>query len=128
MLIQELKNMPIVMIACKRAGIGRATFYRWKKENEEFAKDIDEALLEGALLINDMAESQLISAIREKNMNAIRFWLKNRHPVYSDKIQVSKPAEPEKEGLTPEERALIKRAIEIDYGKSQTPVDNENKS
>ena len=116
MLIQELKKMPIVEVACKRVGIGRATFYCWKKGNEEFAKDIDEAIFEGVLFINDMAESKIILKIGQDDMSATRFWLKHHHPAYSDKIQVSKPPEPEKKELTPEESALLKKAIELNYG------------
>jgi len=35
-LLECLKKMPIVETACARAGIGRSTFYRWRKEDKEF--------------------------------------------------------------------------------------------
>jgi transcriptional regulator of acetoin/glycerol metabolism len=33
-LIEALKEMPIVQIACKKAGVGRATYYRWLQEDQ----------------------------------------------------------------------------------------------
>ncbi|OGH13916.1 MAG: hypothetical protein A3H50_00030 [Candidatus Levybacteria bacterium RIFCSPLOWO2_02_FULL_37_10] len=50
---------------------------------------VDEALFEGNLLVNDMAESQLLSSIRDKNMTGIIFWLRNRHPNYASKVELS---------------------------------------
>ena len=79
LLIEQLKKTPIVQVACEKVGVGRATYYRWRKEDEEFAKLADEAISEGNFLVNDMAESQLMSAIRDKNLTAIIFWLKH-HP------------------------------------------------
>lgn len=127
MLIQELKKMPIVEVACKRVGIGRATIYRWKKEDKKFAEHINEAIHEGILLINDMAESQVISRIKDRDMSATKFWLKHHHPAYSDRIQVPELPKPEDKELTPEENALIKRAIELDYGNSWFDKKEEKK-
>lgn len=117
LLVEELRKMPIVEIACKKVGIGRASCYRWRKEDSDFARDMDEAIFEGSLLINDLAESQLISAIREKDMSAVRFWLAHRHPAYREKTKSIKPPKLKERQLTPEENKLIERAIELDYGK-----------
>jgi hypothetical protein len=35
--------------------------------------------------MNDIAESKLLSAVKDGNMTAIIFWLKNNNPRYSDK-------------------------------------------
>src|SRR3990167_8411930 len=88
LLLDELKNTPIVQIACNKAGVGRATYYRWRKEDPSFAGQADETLGEGVLLINDVAESQLIYAIKDKNLGAIIFWLKSHHPAYKTKMEV----------------------------------------
>jgi len=76
LVIEQLKKVPVVEIACEKIGIGRATYYRWREEDEEFAKLADEAITEGNSLVNDMAESQLMSVIRDKNLTAIIFGLK----------------------------------------------------
>lgn len=76
LMIEQLKRLPIVQIACEKMGISRSSFYRWKNDDPEFAKAINQALREGKQFINEMAESQLLSAIKERNLTAIIFWLK----------------------------------------------------
>lgn len=82
LLLEKLTKTPIVQAVCQKVGIDRATYYRWKKEDLVFAGKAEQALKEGCLFINDMAESQLISAIKDKHMTAIIFWLKNHHKSY----------------------------------------------
>ena len=112
LILELLKKTPIIQIVCEKAGVARATFYRWRKENQAFAEQADEALLEGKLLINDMAESRLISAIRDGNMTGIIFWLRSHHKDYANKIEINSTIdEPVK--LTPEQENLIKNALAI---------------
>lgn len=112
-LLEQFKKTPIVQIACEKTGIGRATYYRWRKDDEEFSKLADEAIVEGSLLINDMAESQLISAIKDKNLRAITFWLQTHHKGYSSKVELKGKLEVDNTPLTPEQEALIKKALEL---------------
>jgi len=112
-LIEQFKKTPIVQIACEKTNISRATYYRWRKDDEEFSKLADDAILEGALLINDMAESQLISAIKDKNLRAITFWLQTHHKGYSSKVEFNGKMEIDNKPLTPEQEALIKKALEL---------------
>lgn len=109
-LLEQLKKTPIIQIACEKAGVGRATYYRWRNEDMEFTKAANEALNEGALLVNDMAESQLIGSIRDKNMTAIIFWLKNHHPSYANKLEVSGNLTKEYH-LNPEQEKLMIKAL-----------------
>jgi len=113
LIIEQLKKTPIVQIACEKAGVGRATYYRWKKEDKEFAKTADEALIEGNSLINDMAESQLISAIRDQNLGAIVFWLKHHHPSYTTRLEVTAKLKNTDEKLTPEQENLVMKALKL---------------
>ncbi|MBT9150442.1 MAG: hypothetical protein DDT40_00614 [candidate division WS2 bacterium] len=112
-LIEQLKKTPIIQLACERTGISRATYYRWRKEDQQFAKNADEALIEGILLVNDMAESQLMSAIREKNMTAIIYWLRHHHPSYTNRVEISGRLTHSDEELTPEQMALVKTALRL---------------
>jgi predicted DNA binding protein len=112
-IIENLKKAPIIQIACERAGIGRATYYRWRQTDRIFAQQADEALLEGSLLVNDLAESQLISAIREQNLGAIVFWLKHHHPNYTTKLEVTARLKSENEALTPKQEALVEKALKL---------------
>lgn len=113
MLLEQLRKMPIVQIACEKAGVSRATYYRWKKEDEIFAKVAEEALSDGTALVSDMAESQLLSQIRDNNLGAIMYWLKHRNPNYNTKLEVTAKIRMQDEALTPEQRALIEKAIEL---------------
>lgn len=110
LLIEQIRKTPIIQVACEKTGIGRATYYRWRKEDESFRDKSDEALAEGIHLINDMAESQLISAIRDKHMTAIIFWLKNRHKDYKTRVEVSTVKEDDGT-LTPDQQELLTIAL-----------------
>ena len=79
----ELEKMPIVSVACKKAGIGRATFYRWCLQSKKYSKRAKDALAKGISLINDLAESKLVGGIENGDFNNIKYWLNNRHPDYS---------------------------------------------
>jgi len=110
-IIEQLKKTPIVQIACEKASIARATFYRWRKTDKDFAQKVDKALSEGINLVNEMAESQLISAIKDQNMTAIMFWLKHHKQVYSNKLEIKGKVTTEYE-LSKEEKNIIKKALE----------------
>lgn len=111
-LLEQLKKTPIIQIACEKLNISRMSFYRWKQEDKEFAKKIDEALLDGQLLVNDLAESQLISAVKDRNMHAIMAWLKHHHPAYKTRIELEGRVNVIEE-LSPEQKELVRKALEL---------------
>lgn len=113
LLIEQLKKTPIVQVACGKVNIGRATYYRWRNEDKEFTAKADDALDEGSSLVNDIAESQLMSAIKDKNLTAIIFWLKHHHPTYATKVEITGRLKAENEVLTPEQEALITKALQL---------------
>lgn len=122
-LIDQLKKLPIVQIACEKTGVGRTTYYRWKKEDPDFAFDSEEAIQTGRSLINDMAESQLLSEIKEKNMTAIIFWLKHNHPIYGNRLEVTTG---NKNGeLSAEQEKIIKKALEMGAIIPNQTIDDE---
>jgi len=86
-LLEQLAKTPIVQIACEKTGVSRATYYRWRQEDDEFAKSADKAISYGNSLMNDMAESQLLSLIKDKHPTAIIFWLKHHHSAYIPKVE-----------------------------------------
>jgi len=113
LLLELLRKTPIVQIACEKVGVGRATYYRWRKESAEFVKQSDQALLDGSLLVNDMAESQLMSAIKDKNMTGIIFWLKHHHPAYTTRVEVTTNNKNQDIELTDEQKELLNKALEM---------------
>jgi ACT domain-containing protein len=120
--IKQLKKTPIVQVTCKKVGISRATFYRWKKEDKEFGNDAEAAIEEGLGLINDMAESQLISAIKDGNLTGIIFWLKNHHRQYSPKLEVT--TKNEDIPLTDEQKELIRKSLSMAFAKEEKEVED----
>jgi hypothetical protein len=112
--LENLKQVPIISVASQKAGIGRSSFYRWLVKDKFFSKEVDKALQEGKQLINDLAESQLINAIKEQNMTGIIWWLRNNHPGYADKIELTHKTA--KEELTGEQKELVKKAIALTQG------------
>ncbi|MBI2314931.1 hypothetical protein HYU93_02635 [Candidatus Daviesbacteria bacterium] len=121
-LIEQFKKTPIVQIACEKVGVGRATYYRWRKDNTEFAQLADESLFEGITLMNDMAESKLLSAIKDGNLTGIIFWLKNRHNAYKTRVEISSLGR-EEVMLTDEQEEVIKKAIGLT--KTETKEEEE---
>lgn len=113
LLVEQLKKTPIVQVACEKTGIGRATYYRWLKDDPEFAKLANESITEGNGLISDVAESQLANLIKSGNLGAISFWLKHRHPAYRNKLEVQANVRHEDVPLTPEQEAVIEAALKL---------------
>lgn len=110
--LAELIKVPIVQVAAEKTSISRNSIYRWRKDDKEFSKKMDEAIRDGVALVNDMSESQLLTLIKEKNYSAISFWLRHRNDNYKDKVHIT--AEIEQEiVLSPEQEALVRRGLEL---------------
>lgn len=125
---EELRKVPIVQVACEKTGLSRNTIYRWKKEDKEFSKKMDQAMADGVAFVNDMSESQLLTMIKEKNWSAISFWLKHRNDNYKSRIEIT--TKEDFEELTPEQEKNVREALElasITESKSIKNI-NENKN
>ncbi len=125
--LEQLKKTPIVQIACEKLGVSRASFYRWRAEDAAFAKQADEATLEGHLLVNDLAESQLIGAVKDRNLQAIMYWLKHHHKDYRNRLEIEGTLNTITE-LSDEQKALVKKALELTGVKFQPYDQQESKS
>ena len=112
LLIENLKRIPIIEIACQKSGVARATFYRWKQQSASFAKQADEAINEGVTLINDLAESQLLASIKEGNITSIFYWLNHRHKAYLNKVEFTGKLSHDYQ-LTKEQEELITKALQM---------------
>jgi hypothetical protein len=109
--LEELKKIPIVLVACEKSGISRNSIYRWKREDKDFSKLMDEALAEGEALVNDMSESQLLTLIKEKNWSAISFWLRHRNPKFKDKVEVTTKVDDGE--LSSSQAAIVNNALRL---------------
>ncbi|MDD5041710.1 MAG: hypothetical protein PHX87_05065 [Candidatus Peribacteraceae bacterium] len=113
LLLEQFRKLPVVSVACEKTGIGRASYYRWRQEDPKFATAADEALTDGTNLVSDMAESQLLSQIRDGNLGAVMYWLKHRNPHYNNKLEVTARLKHENDNLTPEQEAAITEALRL---------------
>ncbi|MFA6038703.1 MAG: phBC6A51 family helix-turn-helix protein [Candidatus Peribacteraceae bacterium] len=123
-LLEQLRKLPIVQVVCEKAGVSRATYYRWRKEDPAFASSADEALHDGTALVSDMAESQLLSQIRDGNLGAVMYWLKHRNPNYNNKLEVTARLKHETDQLTPEQEAAITEALRLASFTEDEPSDS----
>ncbi len=109
LLLEHLEKTPIVQIACEKSGVGRSTYYRWLEQDKKFARSAKQALSKGILIMNDLAESQLLKSVRDGNMTAIIFWLKSRHLSYWNKLEIVENND--KEELTKAQKEVIRRVL-----------------
>jgi hypothetical protein len=74
-MLQALENsLGVVTVACKQTDIPRSTYYKWLKEDEQFAKAVKD--IENIAL--DFGESQLHSQMKDGNTSATIFFLKTK--------------------------------------------------
>ncbi|OGJ55465.1 hypothetical protein A3D88_04370 [Candidatus Peribacteria bacterium RIFCSPHIGHO2_02_FULL_52_16] len=109
-LVEQLRKTPVIQIACEKTGVSRMTYYRWR-EDDEFATAADNALADGKSLVNDLAESQLLSALREGEAWSVQYWLRHHHLDYSNKLEITAKAASDK--LTPEQQEQLDRALAL---------------
>lgn len=124
-LIEILSKNPILQPALDRCGISRATFFRWKNEDKKFKEAADKAIAEGRVLISELSESKLLSAIKNENLGAIKFWLQNNDPRYAQKLVMKGEVFVTKKVLSPEQENNIKRALMLSDINSSDGVKNE---
>ena len=113
--IEAIAEIPVIEVACKKAGFGRTTHHRWIKEDEDFRRRSDEAVALGRERINDMSEAQIIQLIKKEKLPAIALWLKHNSPRYGGKaVRGPVTATPE---LSVQEEKLLKEALAMSSGR-----------
>ena len=68
------QSLGVVTAACKKSKTPRSTYYKWLKEDKDFAKDVRD--IENVAL--DFAESQLHKQISDNSTAATIFYLKTK--------------------------------------------------
>lgn len=68
------QSLGVVTTACKKVGVGRTTFYGWLKDDEEFARQVND--IENIAV--DFAESQLHKQMKDGSTAATIFYLKTK--------------------------------------------------
>ncbi len=118
LLLEQLRKTPILETAVQKIGISKMTVSRWRKESKSFNKAVEDALLDGRLKINDVAESTIISLIAQGKFEASKYWLNNNDPRYANKLEIRGTLKHKDDPMSVEQRAFIKRAIKLSTFKS----------
>ena len=84
-LVGEIAKSGNVYFSCNRVGIGKSSYYRWKKEDPEFNRSAELAVREGIENNCDVAEHALMLKIKDKDINAIKYQLSHNSPRYMPK-------------------------------------------
>ena len=87
-ILEILAENPFISYACRKVGISRLTFYRWKKDNVEFRKKVELALTDGRDQLVEIAEIGLIKSAKAGNIGAIKFILENNSLRYARKYSI----------------------------------------
>jgi len=129
--IDELRKTPVIQVVCQKLSIGRTTYYRLRKEDNEFAKQADLAIEEGRLVVNDLGEAQTIALMKDKDMQAIRFWMTHNDPRYSNKLEIKGRITHVSEELSPEQEQILRQALLMalpkeSYEQSETSHDSRS--
>ncbi len=113
------KNMGVITIACKKAGITTKTFYVWRQEDEEFNKEVDEIEWGQKYYV----ESKLITKIARDDTASIIFYLKCRHPKFKTKSEHEITNSKELEDMRNGYNELIKKIATEDDNKDEITKD-----
>lgn len=87
-IVQFLSEVPIAKYAYGKAGVPKATYYKWRKTDNNFLFVTDQAITEGKVSINDLSKSQIIKKIQSGNLTACIFWLKHNDPDFNPRIAI----------------------------------------
>lgn len=87
-IVQFLSEVPIAKYAYGKAGVPKATYYKWRKIDRDFLFVTDQAITEGKVSINDLSKSQIIKKIQSGNLTACIFWLKHNDPDFNPRISI----------------------------------------
>lgn len=86
--LEELENTPIIQHACVKCGISRNTYYRWCKEDPMFKILSEERIGIGVDLVNDVAENNLLQAIKRGEYQSTIYWLSHRNENYRKPLRI----------------------------------------
>ena len=112
LLIEELRQKPVVEAACQKVGVSRTAFYDWKRKDPKFAEAVRLALQFGKAFMADIAELQLFNFIKNGDFRAVALYLKTHHTEYGNKLEVEGVIKTMLE-LSPEDEALRRKVIRL---------------
>jgi hypothetical protein len=83
--LDELSKTPNVEVTCKKVGVSRATYYRWRNEDQTFYEDAEANLKLSRNAMNDLVEWKLLDNVKKGQQPAITYYLSHNHQTYKSK-------------------------------------------
>lgn len=75
MVLETLRKcLGVISMACRKVGVSRAQFYKWKEVDAEFAEAVENIVEEQ----KDFVESKLLENINKNDTQSIVFYLKTK--------------------------------------------------
>jgi formylmethanofuran dehydrogenase subunit E len=84
-LLNEISKFGNVYLSCLKIGVDKATYYRWKQQDEKFKKEASGAEKIGRENISDVAEHSLLKNVKDGNQKAIEYTLGHNSKKYRQK-------------------------------------------
>ena len=109
--LEQIRKTPVIQAACDMVGVTRTTIHRWRKDDPEFAKALGDALHDGRDLVTDVAISQLLTAIKNGDLGAVKYWLNHFDENFKTKVEFRGTMQHIREELTEEEAKMIGEAL-----------------
>jgi hypothetical protein len=86
--LEYLAESGNVSYACKRVGVSREIYCRWRADNEGFLVQTEKAVSRGKEFVNDLAHTKLMQSIQNDHFPAIKFQLASCHDDFLPKKSV----------------------------------------
>lgn len=83
--LKELEESGNIYRSCRKLGIDRSTFYRWKENDKGFKNEAKKAEKIGRSNNCDIGESYLMANVRKGEMKAIKYFLRFNSERYKGK-------------------------------------------
>jgi len=114
-LLDEILKFGNVYLSCLKIGVDRATYYRWKKTDDEFKGKACEAERMGRENICDVASHALMQNVKNRDQRAIEYVLNHNSEKYKQK-QASQVVIVHKKELPPIVEQKTLEDLLDDYG------------
>jgi hypothetical protein len=108
-----IEKTPVIQHACEQCEISRNSYYEWMKKDPEFAQLVSDRMGIGIDLVNDVAESNVLTGIKKGDPGMTKYWLSARHKAYRRPFSLStvRHEDPEIEKARIEEKKKKARAM-----------------
>ena len=78
LLVSTLEDGHTITAACKRAGVSRMLYYRYRKDDLDFRRSVDEAIQQGRTTNDDLITTMYLKKVRDGHWPALHYAMKKK--------------------------------------------------